>query len=50
MKHFINNLLSALFPYKEHTYRTSVFIQDTWLERIMRPTQVKDYMWHNKNS
>jgi hypothetical protein len=45
MKKTINSILSILFPFKEHNCRMSVFIQETWLEKIMRPTQVKDYLW-----
>lgn len=48
MKTFICNILSELFPFKEITDKPSVFIQDTWLEKTMRPTQVKDYLWHYK--
>jgi hypothetical protein len=42
----INNLLSTLFPVEKLDSRPSVFIQDTWLDKVMQPTQVKDYLWH----
>jgi hypothetical protein len=45
MKNIVLNILTILFPFKELNERPSVFIQDTWLEKIMRPTQVKDYLW-----
>jgi len=45
MKQHINTLLSFLFPYQEPEPRVSVFIQNTWLEKTMSPTQVKDYLW-----
>lgn len=48
MKSTINTILSILFPFEEPTSRTSVFIQETWLEKIMQPTQVKDYLWTSK--
>lgn len=52
MKNTIINILSILFPFQENNTRVSVFIQETWLEKVMRPTQVKDYTWHGeaKNS
>ncbi len=46
MKNIITNILTILFPFEEIKDRNSVFIQDTWLEKIMRPTQVLDYLWH----
>jgi hypothetical protein len=45
MKTAINNILSILFPFQEPCSRQSVFIQETWIEKIMQPTQVKDYLW-----
>lgn len=45
MKQHINNILSFLFPYQAPQSRVSVFIQSTWLEKMMSPTQVKDYLW-----
>ena len=48
MKNTINTILSILVPFEGPTSRTSVFIQETWLEKIMRPTQVKDYLWTRK--
>ena len=48
MKSTITNILTFLFPFEEPTSRTSVFIQETWLEKIMQPTQVKDYLWIRK--
>jgi hypothetical protein len=45
MKNIITNILSILFPFEEPAGRVSVFMQDTWIERIMKPTQVKDYLW-----
>ena len=48
MKQHINTILTFLFPFEEPTSRTSVFIQETWLEKIMRPTQMKDYLWIRK--
>ena len=49
--HIINTvkqILSFLFPFQELKDRQSVFIQDTWLDKVMSPTQVKDYLYHNK--
>ena len=45
MKTVINQILTYLFPHQEPVGRPAVFIQETWLEKIMRPTQVKDYLW-----
>lgn len=45
MKTYINKILSILFPFKELNKRNSVFITETWLEKIMKPTQIKDYLW-----
>jgi hypothetical protein len=46
MKTFITNLLSFIFPFEDISgYRSSVFIQQTWLDKIMTSTQVKDYLW-----
>jgi len=45
MKELINNILSFLFPFQEPIARKSVFIQETWIDNVMRDTQVKDYLW-----
>ena len=45
MKHIITNILSLLFPFQELKDRPSVFLQESWIERVMRPTQLKDYLW-----
>ena len=45
MKNTINTILSILFPFKEPIARKSVFIQETWIDNVMRDTQVKDYLW-----
>ena len=45
MKNLITKLLSALFPFEEPTSRNSVFVQETWIDTVMRDTQVKDYLW-----
>jgi hypothetical protein len=45
MKKTINTILSILFPFRELNDRPSVFFQDTWLERAMYPTQIKDHLW-----
>lgn len=45
MKTVINNILSFVFPFDDKPSRTSVFIQESWIEKVMRPTQVKDYLW-----
>lgn len=45
MKNTITLILSKLFPFKEINDRTSVFIQESWLEKTMRPIQLKDYLW-----
>lgn len=46
MINLINKILSTLFPFQELRDRPSIFIQETWLETVMRPTQIKDYLWH----
>ena len=49
--HIINTvkeILSFLFPFEELDDRPSVMIQDSWLSKIMRPTQIQDYLWHNE--
>ena len=49
--HIINTvkeILSFLFPFRELKDRQSVLLQDTWLDKVMSPTQIKDYLWHNK--
>jgi hypothetical protein len=48
MKDIINKILSFVFPFEENNTRTSVFIQESWLEKTMRPTQLKDYIWHGE--
>jgi len=45
MKSTINTILSFLFPFREYNDRPSVFIQSTWLEKVMTTPQVKDYLW-----
>jgi hypothetical protein len=46
--HIVKEILSFLFPFEELNDRPSVFIQETWLDKAMRPTQIKDYLWHLK--
>lgn len=49
--HIINTvkeILSFLFPFRELKDRQSVFIQDTWLDKVMQPTHLRDYLYHNK--
>jgi hypothetical protein len=48
MKEFINNILTFLFPFQELKDRPSVFLQNSWLDKVMTPTHLKDYLWHNK--
>lgn len=43
----ITKILSLLFPFKEPNEKPSVFMQDTWIEKTIRPLQVKDYLWHS---
>lgn len=45
MKTVINQILTFMWPHREPIGLPSVFIQETWLEKIMRSTQVKDYLW-----
>lgn len=45
IKQIMEKTLSVLFPFQDLNARPSVFIQDTWLEKVMKPTQVKDYLW-----
>jgi hypothetical protein len=45
MKKTITTILSILFPFREYNDRPSVFIQSTWLEKVMTSPQVKDYLW-----
>jgi len=45
MKTVINQILTFMWPHRDPIGRPSVFIQESWLEKIMRPTQVKDYLW-----
>jgi hypothetical protein len=45
MKNLIHSVLSILFPFRELNDRPSVFVQQTWLDKAMNPTQVKDYLW-----
>ena len=49
IKTVVNNVLSIVFPHKEPLGLPSVFIQETWLEKIMRPTQIQDYLWNRNN-
>ena len=44
-KQVINSILSFMFPFHELNDRQSVLLSDTWLERIMKPTQIKDWLW-----
>ena len=46
--HTVNEILSFLFPFQELKDRQSVFLQNTWLDKVMTPTHLKDYLWHNK--
>jgi hypothetical protein len=48
MKKTINTILSILFPFRELNDRPSVFIQSTWLEKVMTTPQLKDYLWQCK--
>ena len=48
MKQHINTILSILFPFQELNDRPSVFIQQSWLEKVMTSPQVKDYLWTAK--
>ena len=48
MKQYITTILSILFPFREYNDRPSVFIQSTWLEKVMTSPQVKDYLWTAK--
>ena len=48
MKSTITTILSILFPFREYNDRPSVFIQSTWLEKVMTSPQVKDYLWTAK--
>jgi len=41
----IEKILTFLYPYNEPCGRPSVFIQESWLDNVMRDTQVKDYLW-----
>jgi hypothetical protein len=45
MKNVIQSILTILFPFRELNDRPSVFIQYTWLDKVMNNTQVKDYLW-----
>jgi len=45
IKLVVNKILSKLFPFEERMGMPSLFIQETWLEKNMRPLQVKDYLW-----
>jgi len=46
MKTLISKILSLLFPHQEPSSKLSIFLEETWLEKIMKPTQVKDYLWN----
>jgi hypothetical protein len=48
MKHIITRTLSFLFPFEEYNDRPSVFIQQTWLDKMMTSPQIKDYLWSFK--
>jgi len=50
MKKLISDILSFLFPFEEPISRKSVFIQETWIDNVMRSTQVKDFLWHAPKS
>jgi hypothetical protein len=43
--HTIKEILSFLFPFQNLDDRPSVFIQETWLDKAMRPTQIMDHIW-----
>jgi hypothetical protein len=45
MKNAITLILSKLFPYNEPAGHVSVLMQETWLEKAMRPTEIKDHLW-----
>lgn len=40
----IKYILNYMFPYQKPCSRVSVFIQDSWLERIMNTPVLKDYI------
>lgn len=48
MKKTITTILSILFPFREYNDRPSVFVQSTWLEKVMTSPQLKDYLWQCK--
>jgi hypothetical protein len=48
IKQAVEKLLSILFPFEDFNDRPSVFLQESWLSKIMQPTQVKDYLWTSK--
>ena len=45
MKKIIDNILSFLFPFQDLNNRPSVFVQQTWLDKIMTSSTIKDYLW-----
>lgn len=45
MKKTIALVLSKLFPFEEPAGHVSVFMQETWLEKAMRPLEIKDHIW-----
>jgi hypothetical protein len=45
VKSSINTILTLFFPFKELNARPSVFIQSTWLDKVMTSPQLKDYLW-----
>lgn len=45
-----SKILTKLFPFEPFDDRPSVFIQQTWIEKIMNNSQVKDYLWHPTKS
>jgi hypothetical protein len=48
MKKTINTILSILFPFQELNDRPSVFVQQSWLEKLLTSPQLKDYLWQSK--
>lgn len=41
-----STFLTKMFPFEDFDERPSVFIQQTWIEKVMNKSQVKDYLWH----
>jgi hypothetical protein len=48
MQSTITTILSIIFPFRELNDRPSVFIQSTWIEKVMTSPQLKDYLWQSK--